>query len=55
MTTGSNFYMRSARRRDERRDVTNLVKDARHFVVLDCVTTYGTISAKQDDLRDRGM
>jgi hypothetical protein len=35
--------------------VTNLVKDARHFAVPDCVTTYGTISAKQNDLCNRGM
>jgi hypothetical protein len=35
--------------------VTNLVKDVRHFAVPDCVTTYGTISAKQNDLCNRGM
>ncbi len=40
--------------RVERRDMMNSVKSARHFVVPNCVTAYGTISAKQNDLRNRG-
>jgi|GEM_PF-4334504 len=34
--------------------MTNPVKSARHFVVPNCVTAYGTISARQNDLRNRG-
>ncbi len=34
--------------------MTNPVNSARHFVVPNRVTAYGTISAKQNDLRNRG-